>query len=156
MAETKKYDEYTNDSFSEAQREDDPKKAESLMRCAQISQQMAMNEEKREASNVEKLVEEVSREAVREAVKATNESWLTKTREFTWKDVILGVAGPVATVVAALVTLAGNRKLAEAQVASKKIEMEYKQDMLALITKKEEDDIVRTSGIKALNELNKL
>lgn len=126
---------YANDAFSEAERESDPKKAAAHMDCA--------NKALDTVAKLKKMQE-------------PPDNWLTRPREFTWKEVLVGIAGPIATIGAALVGLASARSSAKAQAETARLEMAYKREMLDIITRKEEDDIVRTSGLKALNELEKL
>ena len=129
---------YANDAFSEAERESDPKKAAAHMDCA--------NKALDTVAKLKKMQEPPKSEG----------NWLTRPREFTWREVLVGIAGPIATIGAALIGLAGARASAKAQAETAAVEMQYKREMLDIITRKEEDDIVRTSGLKALNELEKL
>lgn len=127
---------YAEDCFGEARNESDPKKQADLMRAAKTANEMA---------------DQMHRAETEEQV-----SWLKQERTFTWKEVLIGIATPLATIGAALIAFAGTKAQANAMAESRMIEMQEKRKMLEIITEHEKTDIVSTSGVKALNELNKL
>lgn len=133
--ENKELRQFSDDAFREAQNEADPKKAADLMKQAETAQRMALAQEK-----------------------ADKESWLMAqhTSTFSVKDIVLGIAAPLATIGAALITLFGQRSQAKAMAEAEHERSEAKKEMLQLILKAQEDDIVDVSSVKALNELNKL
>lgn len=128
--------EFADDAFREAQHESDPGKAKNLMAQSKTAQDMARAIEKADAEK--------------------QAGFFTQQRTFTWREVLLGIATPLATVAAALIAVAGQKSQSRAMAAAEKEKTIAKKEMLALICKAQENDIVDTSSVKALNELNKL
>lgn len=141
MANIDELRQFSDDAFRQACNEADEKKAADLMRQAETAQRMALAQEKAENDEMR-----------------ADESWLMAqhTTTFSVKDIVIGIAAPLATIGAALITLFGQRSQAKAVAAAEHERTEAKKEMLQLILKAQQDDIVDVSSVKALNELNKL
>lgn len=127
---------FADDAFSEAQREADAAKAKNLMAQAKTAHDMARAIEKADAEK--------------------QAGFFTQQRTFTWREVLLGIATPLATVAAALIAVAGQKSQSKEMAKAEHERTLAKKEMLALICKAQQDDIVDVSSVKALNELNKL
>lgn len=127
---------FADDAFAQARVEADEAKAKNLMQQAKTAQDMARTIEKADAEK--------------------QAGFFTQQRTFTWRELLVGIATPLATVAAALIAVAGQKSQSKAMAAAERDKLKAKKEMLALICKKQEDDIVDVSSVKALNELNKL
>lgn len=127
---------FADDAFAEARNEADAAKAKNLMQQAKTAQDMARAMEKADAEK--------------------QAGFFTQQRTFTWREVLMSIATPLATVAAALIAVAGQRSQSKAMANAEHEKTLAKKEMLALICKAQQDDIVDTSSVKALNELNKL
>ena len=127
---------FADDAFAQARVEADEAKAKNLMQQAKTAQDMARTIEKADAEK--------------------QAGFFTQQRTFTWRELLVGIATPLATVAAALIAVAGQKSQSKAMAAAEHEKTLAKKEMLALICKEQENDIVDVSSVKALNELNKL
>lgn len=135
---TENIDNYIEAEWAKAEMETDPQARRNILASAN------------EAAKLKAQAEDA-------APMPTDGSWFSQERtiKFTWWQILCGIATPIATIGAAILTCVGAKAQADSAVRCKELEMEAKERMLKDIVRGSAYDTPDIGSIRALNELNK-